>query len=120
MTSDAVSLAWREAAADLRIEIVAPFEVTTGDGTREVFPLLVKRFGGRLGALAETSLTGEERFWKRSAIADVAGYSYSQLNPEVYSTYNRSAFIEALVDWGWTEPDAAPPAWYLEAVTKQA
>jgi hypothetical protein len=120
MTSDPVILAWHEAAADLGIDIVAPFEIALDDGTREVFSVLVRPFGRRLGILVDSSLTSSDRFWKRSAIADAAGYSYSQLSPEVYSTYTRSIFVKTLVDWGWAEPKAAPPEWYREAASKEA
>ena len=118
MVKDPVSLAWREAAMDLGIEVVAPFEIVLEDGTRETFPALIKHFGRPLGTVVEMHLTDGDRFWRLSAIAAAAGYYYSQLNPEAYGSYSRPTFIDALVDWGWADPSVAPPQWYQEAVEK--
>ena len=118
MKQDPVSVAWREAATDLGIEVVAPFEMVLEDGTQETFPALIKHFGRPLGTVVESYLTGDDRFWKFSAVADAGGYYYSQLNPEVYGSYSRPTFIDTLVDWGWADPNAAPPQWYKEAVEK--
>jgi hypothetical protein len=118
MKDGPVSLAWREAAMELGIEVVAPFEMAMEDGTTEPFAALVKHFGCPLGTVVESYLTGGDRFQKRSAIADAAGYYYSQLNPEIYGSYSRTTFIETLVDWGWAEPNVAAPGWYKEAVEK--
>lgn len=120
MTSERVTLAWREAAVDLGVDVVAPFEIALQGGTSERFAVLVRHFGCPLGTLIDSELTDGDTFWKRSAICDAAGYCYSQLNPEAYNTYDRSTFIETLVDWGWAEANTAPPRWYAEAVEKKA
>jgi len=120
MNKNAVGIAWQEAAADLEIEVVAPFQLLRPDGTSQEFEALVKHFGRPLGTVIDLlTFDGDDRFWELSSIADMEGYYYSQLNPEGYGTYKRYSFIDTLIDWGWADRHTDPPVWYKEAIEKK-
>jgi hypothetical protein len=99
---------WQRAAADLGLEIVAPFTVRVADASFEI-PVLLRNFGGRLGMLLTTDYQQLKLF--ASALVD-AGYGYSVLSdPNAEETYSREGILEVLTDWGWTGSDHERPAW---------
>lgn len=100
-----MSDAWRQAAADLGIRVVAPFTLTAESGETREFEAHVLDFGGPKG----TVVTGEE-----SGLNDMRGslgYYASNLSP-TYRSYVREHFIETLNDWGWFGHEGQPPSWY--------
>ena len=99
--------AWRDAADDLDLEVVAPF---TLEGTPYVYDGWVACFGSAQGTvLGSTSGYGNEG---ERAAAEDAGYYISWLNPMYYDRYNRERWVETLEDWGWWDKTRQPPAWY--------
>jgi len=99
--------AWKKAAKDLEIEIIAPFILVTQDNQTFRFELLVKSFGSKLGTIVFSMYKMEEM-----KIAEKYGYYYSGLNPERYCTYDRDFFIETLIDWGYFGNKFEKPSWY--------
>jgi hypothetical protein len=107
-TENAMIAAWQNAADDLGIEVASPFIV---DG--EPFPVHVPLFGRPAGALPV--LMGDQRSGRA---AEARGFFLSLLNPDLYCKYDRSQFIETLVDWGWFGSLDDTPGWYLKEVSK--
>jgi hypothetical protein len=95
--------AWKEAAADLGIRVIAPFEFKTGNELPILFEAFVPDFGSPAGAIVMTEKS-------RNDIA-VKGRWASRLY-ETYQTYRRADFIETLIDWGWFGDETKTPSWY--------
>ena len=100
--------AWRRAADDLGIEVVAPVEVGNLTGIAHITSFgapggtIVLRRGGQLTA-------------EITSAAKANGYFVSIVNGDSYQTYDRGLFIETLDDWGWFGDPTAPPRWYTGA-----
>lgn len=109
MTPPPVGLvdAWVTAGRELGIEVVPRFELG-GTGT---FAALVKGFGSERGTAISWLGTNH-----RLGEAGEQGYFVSVLNSEVYAVYQRTLFVETLIDWGW-HSTSEPPAWYSAAVS---
>jgi hypothetical protein len=100
---------WEEAASDLGLEIVTPFELTLASGARILVPVLVHHFGALKGmlVLSDYSLI-------RSVIEEItqAGYGFSVLSePNEARVYVRVDYIKLLMDWGWAGPESSKPLW---------
>lgn len=100
-----ISAAWKEAAADLGIEVVAPFALTAEGGTHLWFEAFIANFGSRNGTVAGNLNSGSHDARQR------LGYYSSNLGPS-YRTYDRQLFIDTLDDWGWFGDQEKKPAWY--------
>jgi hypothetical protein len=104
--------AWLTAAADLGIEVVAPFVLPVENGEIRCVAV-VKQFGYRNGTLV--SRRGDVAEWQemRDLLDQVTdlGYGFSLLGNS-YAEYDRSSFIDALNDWGWNGDSDAAPSWY--------
>jgi hypothetical protein len=100
-----ISNAWIQAAADLKIRVVAPFTLTTSGGESTLFEAHILEFGGPKGLIVgnKDSENGETRM--------ASGYYYSNLYPG-YRRYNRQLFIDTLNDWRWFGEKGAEPIWY--------
>lgn len=102
--------AWRVAAEDLGIEVVAPFVLQVNGGELRCVALL-KSFGHTNGMLVRRG--GVAEWHEARELLDQAvdlGYAFTHLDwgPD----YDRWSFIDALNDWGWHgDPDAVPD-WY--------
>ena len=117
--TELISNAWNQAAEDLGIEVIAPFLVELPHGGSRQFHALVKSFGTFKGTLIGVySESGADTFWNDSAIAEQAGYYFSQLNPTLYGAYDRELFIDTLFDWGWADAENKPPNWYRQRVCR--
>jgi hypothetical protein len=115
MEDDLVSHAWRKAAEDLGIEVVAPFLVELPNGESRQFLALVKGFGTSSGTLVDAlRYSFADAFREDDEIAKRLGLSFSLVNPEAYADYDREHFIETLLDWGWADRDNGPPDWYQQ------
>lgn len=100
---------WKEAAGDLGLKIVTPFELDLPSGARIRVPLMVRHFGAREGmlVLSDYSLVSA---W----IDEIgqAGYGFSTLSePRTDEVYSREEYIEVLMDWGWTGAEGERPTW---------
>jgi RNAse (barnase) inhibitor barstar len=105
MIDEAMVQAWREAAADLGIRVVAPFAFITSDGEAIKAEAFVPEFGGPYGAIA---LSNDLHPYRR---IEFAGRFFSFLG-NTYRSYDRQAFIDMLDDWGWFGEKGKEPDWY--------
>jgi hypothetical protein len=107
-TENSVALAdaWRIAADDLGIELVAPYQLEEGFE----FVALVRHFGSPKGMLVLAR-------WDEGHAAAAArcDFGYSCMDSPFYQTYDRQLFVDVLTDWSWTGEPAARPAWYTES-----
>jgi hypothetical protein len=106
--------AWFEAALDLRIRIQEPnpLEGVPDDYARIVH---IPDFGGGRGTVVfaqDFEAAVLERF--DTATLRRAGYFCSIVSSVGHSRYDREAFIEALLDWGYYGPADRCPKWYAE------
>jgi len=100
-----IVLAWKEAAQDLRIGVVAPFELESA-GDKIVYEAHILDFGGPKGTVA--GVIDDEAPWTDAR--RVQGYYGSNLSPS-YRRYDRQLFIDTLNDWQWFG-QGLPPIWY--------
>ena len=99
-----ISEAWRQAAVDLGIRVIAPFALSL-DGETERYEAHILDFGGPKGTVV-TGQNGES-----GGIRKRLGYYYSILFPS-YRVYARQHFIDTLNDWGWFGEKGKEPVWY--------
>lgn len=107
MISTTVLKAWQEAAEDLQIKIQSPFILKFSKNEMLQFDLFVEGFGNKLGTIV-FQMDQMAKF----ATARSYGFYCSALNPENYSNYKRSYFIETLNDWGYFGDELKIPSWY--------
>jgi hypothetical protein len=100
-----ISNAWRQAASDLGIKVVAPFGLATESGETEWFEAHILDFGGPKGTVIANQDGGFDDTRKQ------LGYYTSNLFPS-YQTYMRQYFIDTLNDWGWFGEAGKAPPWY--------
>jgi hypothetical protein len=100
-----ISNAWQQAAHDLKIRVVAPFELVEESGKVECFEAHIVDFGGP----NVTVVGNKDSGWHD--IRERLGYYYSNLFPS-YRTYDRQHFIDTLDDWGWFGEKGNEPPWY--------
>lgn len=106
-TEARVVAAWKEAAADLGIEITSPFVVTTAHGCSHEHLGLVHQSGRRIGALI-CVLHGPSGHTPRPPVGD---YYWSIPGPG-YARYERQELIDTLDDWQFFGSEAERPSWY--------
>ncbi len=95
-----ISDAWRNAASDLGIRVVAPVTVGTSQ-----FEAHVLDFGSATGAIAMSDRSRLfDELTKKSYWCSVLG--------EIYRTYDRQLFIDTLNDWQWCGAPGKVPTWY--------
>ena len=104
--------AWRKAARELNLEIVAPFVLKT-DTFSVTVEVLLKKFGNPKGMLVVSDFSIIEPY--ENQIVKL-GFGYSTMSePEKdwpFDAEEKEAFIEILCDWGWTGA-GEPPDWLL-------
>ena len=96
--------AWRTAAAELGISVVAPVEIGG-----ETCVALLRDFGSPAGAVV-VEVDGL-RAEAATASAEAAGYFVSAMTAAAYERFDRELFVTTLDDWGWFGSGDAPP-WY--------
>ena len=97
---------WVLAAADLGLEVTAPFVMIDRFGMPIEFVAHVRQFGSRRGTL----VMHMPAVIPAARIGLGAYYHFSVINPAHYSAYDRERFIEMLASWGWTGV-GPPPDW---------
>lgn len=108
MVSEAlIQQAWREAAADLGIVVVAPAHVQVGSVSVLVLAHL-PQFGGPRGMVVFGAARPVAPHDAEALVA--AGYGYSRR--ALPARYDRTWFVGLLDDWGWNRPDELPPSWF--------
>ncbi len=107
MSSTKIIESWKTAEKDLKIKIQSPFSITTKKNKRITFDLFIEHFGCEKGIIIMliTKIHGLKAIREN-------GYSYSALNFDSYSIYNRQHFIDTLNDWGYFGDSSNIPEWY--------
>jgi hypothetical protein len=105
--------AWSLAAEDLGIEFTSPFQFIGRDGQSHTCSGLVKYFGTVKGTLIVSRDDPEMELLDE--MAEGLGFHLTALSPFHYERYDRTAFVEALKDWGWFGPIEERPAWLGES-----
>jgi hypothetical protein len=106
MLDDEIVAAWREAASQLGVRVVAPYSVDLTDGTSIAVEAFLPDFGGPQGAVA-VALDDQERCRQVSA----TGQFVSQVSPR-YRRFDARLFRDTLDDWGWFGASVERPDWY--------
>lgn len=103
---------WQRAAEDLDIRVTAPVELRDASGQPFTCEAFVHDFGSPSGAVVVSPKT-ERRV--RTSIADDLWVSGSERR---LAGYDRTHFINALLDWGWFGKAGKEPSWYSERVPR--
>jgi hypothetical protein len=95
--------AWREAASDLNIRLVAPFEWLSPEGIVQPFEGYLPDFGGPNGMVFlylghESRSMPDQFYWSKVG--------------DSYRIYDRTFFIETLNDWGYFGDESLMPSWF--------
>lgn len=106
--AEAVVHAWRRAAADLDLDVKAPWTMATDADSAECLALVIG-FGNGAGTVV--ALTTDPRAGALQVAASSKGLSLSLLDATSYGRYERELFVDTLNDWGW-QGDGDPPDWY--------
>jgi hypothetical protein len=106
---DRIAIAWRRAANDLGIDVVAPFSIELEDHSECEFIALIKGFGTLKGTLICSPEEWDDLGY--CYLAEDHGYYCSGVYA-VYEQYNKDHFIDTLNDWGWFGDESAVPRWY--------
>jgi len=101
-------LFWKRVAADLGIDIVAPFEMTLPSGARLEAAALVRNFGPKLGMVVDAKFAIIRPHAKELR---ELGYGFSSNIGHSPDLYRRDDMIEVLADWGWSGPTDQKPHW---------
>lgn len=105
-----VRSAWKQAAEDLGFRITIPLALRSATQALEA-DCFLPDFGGPKGAvfIAVSDFKKPTKDFFQAAKQE--GYSASVINANIYITYSRETFIEALKDWGWFGPASQKPKW---------
>ena len=98
--------AWLEAASDLGIRVVAPFQFRTQAGETLWCEAHVLDFGSPQGILVGNCESNQLLVLRESD-----GYAFSHLSRS-YRSYSRECFIDMLNDWRWFGETGKEPSWY--------
>ncbi len=98
---------WADLASRFGLSVAIPFTLSVEGATLTV-PVLLKQFGGQNGMLLVTDYALIRPHADRLV---ELGYGYSCLSePKSPHEVNDEAFVEMLLDWGWTG-GGSPPEW---------
>jgi len=95
MLDDEMISAWRTAARELGVEVLAPHALELPDGSTVYVEAFLPDFGGPNGAVA-VALQDDERCEQ----ATTTQHFVSRL-AESYRAFDRRMFQGTLDDWGW-------------------
>jgi len=102
--------AWRDAAEDLGITVVAPYELLDDSGDISAVAVAwVESFGSENGSVVAGLRSNRQGV---QSAARRQGQFCSFINEESYVQYDRELFVATLNDWGWHGDPAHAPAWY--------
>lgn len=103
---EAISKAWREAADDLGIRVIAPFDISAESGEKVTYEAFIADFGGPSGTVVGVL---DDPF--PDPLREAHGYYTSNLGLS-YQLYRREFFIDTLNDWKWFGDEQLRPDWY--------
>ena len=95
---------WLAVAADLGVQIIAPYTVELGE-CHVTFAALFPQFGGPSGIVADPEWSVIKPY---VALLALAGFRYSCVD---LSGSNHENMREMLTDWGWTGAPENKPGW---------
>ena len=102
--------AWRMAARELGVRVVAPISLIDGAGGTFVCEALVQDFGSPRGALIISRRT-ERRV--RESVGSLGEDLWVSVEPDRQpSNFHRAYFVDALRDLGWFGSPGEEPSWY--------
>ena len=101
---DSLSSAWRDAAADLGVEVTAPFNIADAQCIA-----WVEHFGSSRGTVVVGRRTSGLAI---RAAANSQAMFYSEVDEAEYGQYDRDIFVATLNDWGWHGDPSVTPEWY--------
>ncbi len=100
---------WQEAASDLGLQLMVPFNLTLASGHKLEAIFLIQKFGTAKGMLIFGQY--DEIAPYVDEIVD-AGYGFSVLDePMENEKFNKEEYIELLADWGWYGGVDFQPDW---------
>jgi hypothetical protein len=119
--NNALSDAWRLAAAELHVRLTAPFTLPAAAGDAYEFVAHVPDFGsegsGPRGLLVYDYLrygSSVEAQLRLMEAAAGAGYVAIGANPAAYVPYQRNRYEETLTRQDWLGPPGHEPAWHRQ------
>ena len=113
MMETKLSLAWRRAAQELGVRLIAPFELRADDGKPLSCTGLLLDFGGEKG----TVIIGDQDPDEAVDVAHEQDYYVTMMSDSSYGEYDPERFAATLSDWEWYgSPDQVPP-WFRGRVT---
>jgi hypothetical protein len=105
-----VAHAWRDAAEDLKVTVVAPCELLHKAGdVAAVAVAWIASFGSVQGTVV-AGLRSDRAIVQSAARRQ--GKVCSFINEQSYARYDHDLFVATLNDWGWYGDPAQAPAWY--------
>lgn len=107
---EVVAGAWRDAAEDLRISVVAPYELVDESAVVDAVVVAWIAFFGSPQGIVVADLQAD-RYSVLSA-ARRQRQACSFINAASYARYHRELFRATLDDWGWYGDPAESPDWY--------
>jgi hypothetical protein len=110
LSTELLAKAWVDAANDLGIEIVAPYQVIDLVTQTNVDCIAwVKSFGSLRGTVVVGRHSQSEEI---RSLVTVQGMFCSFIDEISYGRYERQLFVETLNDWGWYSMSIRAPNWY--------
>jgi hypothetical protein len=101
---------WREASADLELDLDLSFSPGNDDFVLNGV-ILLHNFGSEKGMVIATDYNNLKQYIGK--LNDL-GYGYSVLKFQSSEKYNKDDFVEILSDWEWRGCVALRPNWLLE------
>ena len=102
---------WIDAANDLGIEFIYPYNFIGIDGQEYQVTGLLPEFGDRKGVMIMDRKTDADAV----LMADLTNeYEMAGLSSRYYDKYDRESFIETLSEWGWKGDESKKPNWIKE------
>jgi hypothetical protein len=111
---ECVVRALKQAASDLRVEVITPYSVSSGGVSHECLAFLPE-FGSKKGMVVEGIEPPD--FAISNELKNAAkeqGLYCSFINMDPYRSYNPDSFIRMLSDWGYYGSESTKPNWLVD------
>jgi hypothetical protein len=114
--------AWQQAAIELQVRVVAPFDIRTSDGRSYQMVAYLPDFGEADGAgliVFDADIYPWPQMQALNVLSDTLGYELVGIYTAGFAPFNRAKFAEFLRDQDWIGPGGAP-AWHVIGRDAQA